>query len=94
MKKLGKRAERAMAVLEAGGCFRQGMRRNSYTGFTKNECWLEDAERCAVPGIGGATFRELEPMLVRDWTMHPGSSWEQAMYLPARCPQGRRYYEV
>ena len=60
---LSKRAEKALAVLEAGGKFREMLERNGYTGREQFRHRLIDANGAVIRGIGFATLEELRGML-------------------------------
>jgi hypothetical protein len=83
--KMSKRAEAALEVLANGGRFVNRLERNSYTG---REQFRKRLQRTAawsstVPGIGAATFFELEKLglLVRDFA--GGSSVSEPYKLAA-----------
>ena len=83
--KMSKRAELALEVLADGGRFVNRLERNSYTGREQFHMRLQRTASWSstVPGVGHATFCELEKLgfLVRDFA--GGSSVSEPYKLAA-----------
>ncbi len=60
---LSKRAERALAVLEAGGKFKEALERNNCTGREQFRIRLLNDKGATVRGFGHSTYNELRNML-------------------------------
>jgi len=60
---LSPRAQKALAVLNAGGKFRHGLERNRYTGREQFSYRLQDADGHTVKGVGAAAFHEVRSSL-------------------------------
>jgi len=61
-KELSPRAQKALAMLEAGAQFREMLETNSYTGRTQFKTRLVNGGK-VISGFGFSTFEELRAML-------------------------------
>ena len=60
--KLAPRAIKALDVLDAGGQFRYGLERSSYTGREQFTYRLKAVDGSTIKGVGHAAFQELKAL--------------------------------
>ncbi|MEJ5209387.1 hypothetical protein [Denitratimonas sp. CY0512] len=77
--KLDARMRKALLILEEGGKWHHSLKSNRYIGREQFAAWLEDDDHVICNGFGMATFLHMKKfnLIVRDFTVLPGSAWQQ-----------------